>query len=74
MSRRLPRTTSRARLRQAFGHEAAFGTDRHDDSVLDLLRFHQPENLGAEILWPVRPADAATRHLAEAHVHAFHAR
>ena len=34
-------------------HEAAFRADRHDDRVLDRLRFHQPENLGAEILLAV---------------------
>ena len=61
-------------LRHQLGHEAAFGADRHDHRVLDLLRLHQAEHLGAEILRPVRPADAAARHLAEAQVHAFHAR
>ena len=65
---------ARRPLRHQLGHEAAFGADRHDHRVLDLLRFHQPENLGAEILRPVRPADAAARHLAEAQVHAFDAR
>ncbi len=61
-------------LRHQLGHEAAFGADRHDHRVLDLLRLHQPEDLGAEILRPVGPADAAARHLAEAHMHAFDAR
>ncbi len=44
----------------------AFRTDRHDDGILHLLRLHQAEDLGTEILAPVRPADAAARHLAEA--------
>ena len=61
-------------LRHQLGHEAALGADRHDHRVLDLLRLNQPEDLGAEILRPVRPADAAARHLAEAHVHAFDTR
>ena len=52
-------------------HEAALGADRHDHRVLDLLRLHETEDLGAEILRPVRPADAAARHLAEAQVHAL---
>src|SRR5258706_315575 len=57
--------------RQAFGHEAAFGADRHDDGVLDLLCLDQAEDLGAEILRPVGPAQAAARHLAEAQMNAF---
>ncbi len=52
-------------------HEAALGADRHDHRVLDLLRLHQAQNLGAEILRPVGPADAAARHLAEAQMHAL---
>ena len=60
-----------AALRHQLRHEAALGADRHDDRVLDLLRLHQPEDLGAEILRPVGPADAAARDLAEAQVHAL---
>ena len=55
-------------------HEAALGADRHDHAVLDHLRLHQAEHLGAEILAPVRPADAAARDLAAAQMDAFHAR
>ena len=58
-------------LGQEFRHEAALGADRHDDGVLDLLRLDQAENLGAEILRPVGPADAAARDLAEAQMHAL---
>ena len=39
-------------------HEAALGANRHDDRVLDHLRLHQAKHLGAEILAPVRPAQA----------------
>ena len=60
--------------RRALDHEAAFRADRHDDRVLDRLRLHQAEDLGAEILPAVGPADAAARHLAGAHVHALDAR
>src|SRR5690606_18445442 len=60
--------------RDLLRHEAALGAERHDDRVLDLLRLHEAEHLGAEILRPVRPADAAPRHLAEAHVNALDAR
>ena len=62
------------RRRQALGHEAALGADRHDHGVLDLLRFHQAEDLGAEILRPVRPAQATARNLAEAQVNPFDTR
>ena len=60
--------------RQVLGHEAALGADRHDHRILHLLRLHQAENLGAEVLRPVGPADAAARHLAEAQMHALDAR
>ena len=59
---------------QLLRHEAALGADRHDHGVLDLLRLDQAEDLGAEILRPVGPADAAARHLAEAQMHALDAR
>src|SRR6185436_11257325 len=54
--------------------EAALGADRHDDRVLYHLRLHQAEDLGAEILAPVGPADAAARDAAAAQMHALHAR
>src|SRR3546814_2540504 len=53
-------------------HEASLGADRHDDGVLHLLRLHQAEHLGAEILEAVRPAQAAARDHAEAQMDAFH--
>jgi hypothetical protein len=56
------------------GIEAALRADRHDDGVLHLLRLDEAQHFGAEILAPVRPADAAARHLAEAQMHAFHLR
>ena len=59
--------------RQVLGHEAALGAHRHDDGVLDLLRLDEAEHLGAEILRPVGPAQAAARDLAEAQVHALDA-
>ena len=49
----------RAARRQPAHHEAALGAHRHDQCVLDVLRFHQPENFGAEILGSLRPANAA---------------
>ena len=42
----------------ALHHEAALRPDRHDHRVLHHLRLHQAEHLGAEVLAPVRPADA----------------
>ena len=61
-------------LRRALHHEAALGADRNDDGVLHHLRLHQAQHLGAEILAPVRPADAAARHLAAAQMDRFRAR
>ena len=49
-------------------HEAALGPHRHDHGVLDHLGLHQAEDLGAEVLPPVRPADPAPGHLAAAQV------
>ena len=57
------------RVRQPLAHEAALGAGRDDDRVLDLLRLDQAEHLGAEVLEPVRPAQPAARHPAEAQVH-----
>ena len=54
--------------------EAALGADRHDDGVLHHLGLHQAQDLGAEILAPVGPADAAARHPAAAQMDALHAR
>src|SRR4029453_1654927 len=65
---------ARRALWHQLGHEAAFGANWYNDCVLDLLRFHQPENLGAEILRPVGPTDAAASDLAKSQVHAFNAR
>src|SRR5262245_30857129 len=62
------------RRRQALWHKAALGADRHDHGVLDLLRFHEAEDLGAEILRPVGPAQATARNLAEAQVNTFDTR
>ena len=58
--------------RRALDEEAALGTDRHDDGVLDHLCLHQAQHLGAEILAAVGPAQAAACHRAEAQVHALH--
>ena len=58
---------------QAFWIEAALGARRHDDGVLYALRLHQPEHFCAEIVTPVRPADAAARDRAGAQVDALDA-
>ena len=60
--------------RELLREEAALGADRHDHRVLDLLRLDEAEHLGAEILRPVGPAQAAAGDLAEAHMHALDAR
>ena len=53
-------------------HEAALGAHRHDHRVFHLLRLDQAQHLGAKILEPVRPAQAAAGDLAAAQVHTLH--
>ena len=65
---------ARAGARHQLRQKPAFRAGRNNHRVLHLLRFAQPENLGAEILRPIRPANAAARNRREAHVHAFDAR
>jgi hypothetical protein len=57
--------------RQLLRHEAALRAHRHDDGILDLLRLHEAENFGTEVLRTVGPAQSAARHLAEAQMHAL---
>ena len=62
--------TRRARG-QAARHEATLGAHRDDQRVLDVLRLHQAQHLGAEVLAPVGPADATARHRPHPQVHAL---
>ena len=55
-------------------HEAALGPGRDDDRVLHLLGLGQPQDLGAEVLPPVRPAQPATGHGREPQVHGLQPR
>ena len=57
------------RGRRSLDDEPALGPDRHDDRVLDLLGLDQAEDLGAEVLRPVRPAQPAAGDVAEPQVH-----
>ena len=66
-----PGVAVHGRVRQLLGDEAALGADRHDDGVLHHLRLDQAEDLGAEVLAPVGPAQPAAGDLAEAQVHAL---
>ena len=59
---------------QLLAEEAALGADRHDHGVLDHLRLDQAEDLGAEVVASVGPAQAAAGDRAEAQVHALDAR
>ncbi len=54
--------------------EAALRADRDDDGVLDHLRLHQAEHLGAEVLAAVGPPQPTAGDSAEAQVHALEAR
>ncbi len=70
---RQPRIAVRRR-RQQLGIETALGTGWHDHGILHLLRLHQAQHFGAEVVAPVRPAQAATRNRPAAQVDALHAR
>ena len=54
--------------------EPALGADRHDHGVLDRLRLHQAEHLGAVVLAAIRPADPAARDMPAAQVDPLDAR
>ena len=56
----------------ALHHEPALRPHRHDQGVLDHLGLHQPKDLGAEVLRPVRPAQPSTRDLSSSEVDPFH--
>ena len=56
---------------ELLGIEPALRARRHDHRVLDALGLHQPENLGAEVIAPVGPAQPPARHRARAQVDAL---
>ena len=60
--------------RQALDHESALRPDGDDHGVLDVLRLHESQHFGAEILAPIRPANAAAGDETHAQMHPFHAR
>ncbi len=59
--------------RHLLAHETALRAGRHDDGVLDHLRLHQAQHLGAVVFHAVRPPQAAAGDRATAQVHAFEA-
>ena len=59
---------------QLLGVETTLGAGWNNNGVLDHLRLDQTQHLGAEVVAAVGPAQTATCHIAEAQVHAFHAR
>ncbi len=52
----------RARGHLALQHEAALRAHRHDHRVLDHLGLHEAQDLGAEVVVAVAPADPAAGH------------
>ena len=73
----MPSASQASRLvggRQLLGIEAALGAGRDDHRILDQLRLHQAEDLGAEVVAAVGPAQAAASDRAAAQVDAFDAR
>ncbi len=62
------------RGRRALQHEPALRADRDDDDVLHHLRLHEAQDLGAEILGAVGPAQPAAGNPAAAQVDAFESR
>ena len=69
-----PRLAVSGRIGQALGEEAALRSGGHYDGVFDRLGFDQTEDLGAEILPAVRPAQPAAGHRPETQMHTLHAR
>ena len=61
----------RPRRQLALQHEAALRPDRDDDRVLHHLGLHQAEDLGAEVVVAIAPAQAAARDPAAAQVDAL---
>ena len=61
-----------APARGALEHEPALAADGHDHGVLDHLRLHQAQHLGAVVLAPIGPADAAAGDRPSAEMHALH--
>ena len=61
-------------LRGLLDDESALGADGHDDGVLHGLRLDQTEDLGAEVLLAIRPAQPAAGDEAEPQVHTLDAR
>src|SRR5438128_2533012 len=59
--------------RQLLGIETALGAGRNDHCVLDQLRLHQAQDLGAEIVAAVRPASASAGNGPTAEVNALDA-
>ena len=54
---------------RSLDHESALGADRDDHSVLHRLRLHQSQDLGAEVLPAITPAQTAARHRTETQVY-----
>ena len=65
---------ARAIGRQPLGIETTLGARGHDDGVLHVLRLHEAQHFGAEILAAIGPAQAAARHVRHAQMHTFHTR
>src|SRR5690606_6822852 len=55
--------------RQAARYETAFGAARNDNGILHLLCLDQTQHFGAVVLFPIRPAQPATRNLAAAQMY-----
>ena len=73
-AKQLPNPAVDRRIGELLGVEAALRTGRNDNGVLDQLSLHQAKDLGAEIVAPVGPAQAATSDRAAAQVDALDAR
>ncbi len=66
------RASGSATLRRRY--EPALGAAGHDDRVLHHLGLHQTQDLGAEVVGTVAPADSAAGHPRASEVHTLHAR
>ena len=69
-----PSVTIDGWIRQRPSEKSTLCAHGHDDSVFDLLRLNQAQDLGAEVLLPITPTQSASGHRSETQVHSFYAR
>ena len=69
----LCRTLLGCAQREAADDKAAFGADRDNDRIFDDLCLDEPQYLGTEVLWTIRPSESAPGNQATPQVHRLNA-